>query len=656
MKHSPIYAYIKRVTAKESRYLVASENHKDLVGIPGSLLTGKTMEEIFPIDFARKISGDDRIVINKNTIINLEEDLNDRHLSTIKFPILLGGKKFLAGYTIDITEQKKSEAEIKLRVKNLQVLYESSIKLSNPLTLPEIGKTIIGILESYLEWHHAVVRYKRDGSDELEIIGFTAPGVTTANYQTETKRLKNLVGNTGKGMNGWAIQHKKAVRSGDLPSDPRYVKTFPGIHSGMYAPMIAEEKVLGIISIESETPNAFNELDEQLLSTLANITANAIQRNNHSEQTELQIQRLRALRAIDEAISANLDLKKTLDIFIKNAVNQLGADAAMLLLADPGGKIYECAIGYGLPQAIIKKIKIPVNEKDIEKISTTRQAMKISCPDLVIQLSNNIKSRSKGPFISCYATPIIVKDQVKGILEVFHRIALKPNSDWLGFFETLAGQAAIAIDNTQLFTNLQKSNFELSVAYDQTIEGWSAALDLRDNETEGHTQRVTTITQQLAISAGISGTDLVHIRRGCLLHDIGKVGVPDGILFKPRELTTADWIIMRKHPQLAFDLLSHISFLKPSLDIPYCHHEKWDGTGYPRGLKGEEIPLAARLFSVVDVWDALRSDRPYRKSWPEEKVKKHIHAESGTHFDPKAVELFFKLMEEEPFRHLYQTP
>jgi HD-GYP domain-containing protein (c-di-GMP phosphodiesterase class II) len=139
---------------------------------------------------------------------------------------------------------------------------------------------------------------------------------------------------------------------------------------------------------------------------------------------------------------------------------------------------------------------------------------------------------------------------------------------------------------------------------------------------------------------------IAHVRRGALLQDLGKLGVPDAILLKPAKLTSEEWGIMQKHPQYAYNLLSSVEYLRPALDIPYCHHEKWDGTGYPQGLKGEQIPLIARLFTIVDVWDALRSDRPYRASWPEKKVLEYIRSESGKHFDPQVVPLFFQVLSE----------
>jgi putative nucleotidyltransferase with HDIG domain len=179
-------------------------------------------------------------------------------------------------------------------------------------------------------------------------------------------------------------------------------------------------------------------------------------------------------------------------------------------------------------------------------------------------------------------------------------------------------------------------------AYDETIEGWSNALELRDEETEGHSQRVTEMTLNIARMMNVKTDELVHVRRGALLHDIGKMGIPDAILLKPGKLTVEEWAVMRKHPVYAYDMLAPIDYLRPALDIPYCHHEKFDGTGYPRGLKGEEIPLPARIFAVVDVYDALTSDRPYRKAWSKEEALKYIHEESGTHFDPQVVEAFLK--------------
>jgi len=212
-----------------------------------------------------------------------------------------------------------------------------------------------------------------------------------------------------------------------------------------------------------------------------------------------------------------------------------------------------------------------------------------------------------------------------------------------------AGQAIIRdiTERKKAEESIVALNSELVHAYDATIEGWSRALDLRDHEAEGHSRRVTEMTLRLAVAVGIPPEDLIHVRRGALLHDIGKMGVPDRILLKPGLLDAGEWEIMRRHPDLAREMLTPTAFLHPALDIPYCHHEKWDGTGYPRGLRGEEIPLPARLFALVDVWDALTSDRPYRSAWPREGVLDHLRSLAGTHFDPAIVSVFLRLMRAE---------
>ena len=233
--------------------------------------------------------------------------------------------------------------------------------------------------------------------------------------------------------------------------------------------------------------------------------------------------------------------------------------------------------------------------------------------------------------------------KLKGVLELFNRGPLDPDPEWLSFLGTLGGQAAIAIDNANLFEELQLANMELVEAYDATLEGWVRTLDMRDDETEGHTQRVTELTVRLARVMGVDEVDLEHVRRGALLHDIGKMAIPDNILRKPGPLTDEEWEVMRRHPVYAYNLLSPITFLRPALDIPYCHHERWNGAGYPRGLAEDRIPLTARIFAVVDVWDALCSYRPYRPAWPPERVRAYLREESGSEFDPSVVQAFLLL-------------
>jgi putative nucleotidyltransferase with HDIG domain len=192
---------------------------------------------------------------------------------------------------------------------------------------------------------------------------------------------------------------------------------------------------------------------------------------------------------------------------------------------------------------------------------------------------------------------------------------------------------------------LKQSQRELADAYDATLDGWARAVEMRDRSTEHHTRRVVALAEKLARLLRVPEKDVLHLRRGALLHDIGKLAVPDSILNKPGPLTEEEMAVMRKHPQHAYEVLAHIHFLKGALDIPYCHHERWDGSGYPRQLKGEEIPLAARLFSIIDVWDALSSDRPYRKQLPHSEVVRYLREKSGHLFDPRLVDVFLAIME-----------
>lgn len=255
------------------------------------------------------------------------------------------------------------------------------------------------------------------------------------------------------------------------------------------------------------------------------------------------------------------------------------------------------------------------------------------------------KSLTQPNTTSYFVAPLISRGLVHGVLELFSTNKIHPNDEWLSLLKTLSTQAAIAIENDNLLTSLKQSNDELVTAYDRTLEGWAYALELRDRETVGHSRRVTELTLRLAKKMDISGSQLSNIRRGTLLHDIGKMGLPDSVLLKEGPLTDDEMKIMQAHPRLAFEMLSSIPYLEPALEIPYYHHEKFDGTGYPHGLKGKEIPLPARIFAVVDVWDALLSDRPYRKAWTKDVTLQYIKDQSGKHFDPDVVRKFLEIVE-----------
>jgi HD-GYP domain-containing protein (c-di-GMP phosphodiesterase class II) len=390
---------------------------------------------------------------------------------------------------------------------------------------------------------------------------------------------------------------------------------------------------------EEEVSRAASQLSRQNLELEQEVEA----RRQAQEQAKSRLQHLATLHAIDTIITSSLDLRVTLSVFLEEVAPRLEVDALSILLFNPYTQILEYGAGGGFRTRGLEKTRERLGEGSAGEAARERRMTFIA--DLAQEpggFSRAALVEGEG-FVSYSAVPLVAKGQIKGVLEIFHRERLDPDPEWFEFLQALAVQAAIAIDNATLFRDLQRSNADLVLAYDTTIEGWSRALELRDKDTEGHTRRVTEMTTELARRFGMGDEQLAHVARGALLHDIGKMGVPDAILLKPGELTPEEWEVMRKHPVYAFEMLSPIAYLRPALDIPYCHHEKWNGTGYPRGLKGEQIPLAARIFAVADMWDALCSERMYHAPWPRQKVCDHIRSLAGSHFDPKVVERWMEM-------------
>jgi putative nucleotidyltransferase with HDIG domain len=257
-----------------------------------------------------------------------------------------------------------------------------------------------------------------------------------------------------------------------------------------------------------------------------------------------------------------------------------------------------------------------------------------------MSITDSEKRKLSLPFgrLNTVSISLMIQDQTVGTLYISRARALSPEDQRI--LTAMGDIAANALQEQQRITQERQNT------YDVTLAGWVRALELRDNETEQHTRRVTDMTVELARMMERDEEEVRHIRRGALLHDIGKMAVPDSILLKPGPLTDQEWAVMREHPRYAYDMLAPLSFLQPAMDIPLYHHEKWDGSGYPYGLQGEQIPLAARIFAVIDVWDALSYDRPYRKAWSEERIREHIKSLAGSHFDPKIVSMFLRAVQE----------
>ena len=351
---------------------------------------------------------------------------------------------------------------------------------------------------------------------------------------------------------------------------------------------------------------------------------------------------VKALVGVGSVINSSLGLERVLEEVMDGLIALMGAERGFLMLREPGGEL-KVRIARGIAREDINKEAFAISKTIVKRVAQSGEAILTTNaqedPRFVEQISV-----AAYHLLSILCAPLKIKDNLIGVIYVDNRAhtGIFRNED-LGMISAFANQAAVAIDNASLFDDLQESNAELEIAYQATLEGWVRALDLRDKETEGHTKRVTALTQRLAHAMEVDEDALVHITRGALLHDIGKMAIPDGILLKPGSLTVEERELIQQHPIYAFEMLKPIKFLHPALDIPYCHHEKWDGSGYPRGLKGDEIPFAARIFSIIDVWDALVSDRPYRKGIKPVEVKKSIREQSGIHFDPHVVDAFLNL-------------
>jgi putative nucleotidyltransferase with HDIG domain len=547
----------------------------------------------------------------------------------------------------DVTDRKLREEEIRSRTDELITLYqlsrlladandlESVIELVNRQVVEKIHTTFACI--ALLEEGNLVPRgvYPvRNMKDDFKM-GCRQPMPSLPVCQSVLEKNEPVILQSG------SLEFSRSERALLLLDFAKSVCLVP-----MQVKVISQDSrlALGLLILgeaRQQKREPFTSEKIRLARSIGDQAASNIRRVLLSQQTGRRLQRLTALSNIDRAISSSFDLHISLGLLLGHIAAKLGVDATDILLFNQDSNSLEFSAGRGFRTKSFEKARLRLGEGYAGQAALKREIIHI--PDLAEKHDNLRleKHLAEDHFVSYYGVPLISKGQIVGVLEIFQRARLEPDKEWLDFLNTLAGQAAIAIDSVMQFDNVQRSNLELTMAYDETIEGWSHALDLRDKETEGHTRRVTELTLKLAHAFGLGQADLVQVRWGALLHDIGKMGVPDGILLKPGPLTDEEWVAMKKHPTFAYEMLSPIHYLRLALDIPYCHHEKWDGTGYPRGLKGEQIPLTARIFAVVDVWDALTSDRPYRQAWSEEKAREHIQAGAGTHFDPQVVKTFF---------------
>ena len=564
--------------ASSGAILEVNQKIEDLTGQPADRLIGKNVTELHPYkdsDRCRKllqetlgagnaVAGDLCIVHRDGRNIPVEISVS---------VVTVGGKKIIQGIFRDVSRRVAAEEAHRKEKERAEKYLE-----------------VAGVIIRVLDREGRVALINRKGSDILGYPEQDIIGMTWVDHFVP-ERLRSEV---------WAVFHKLIEGKLDLA----------GYYENPIITKSGEERVIAwhntVLRDEAGSVTA-------TLSSGEDITA----RKKAEDKARYRQDHLATLHSIDMIINSSLDLGVTLQEFLNFVISQLRVDAAAVLLLNPHTQTLEYAAMLGFRNPDIRDSRLRLGEGVAGRAALERRTIRI--PDLNAPETGFLRSsliEGEG-FVSYYAVPLIAKGQVQGVLDVLHRSPLSVDDEWMAFLLSLAAQAAIAIDNAALFTDLQRSNAELILAYDTTIEGWARALELRDQETEGHTKRVVEMTLRLARAMGMDEAALVHVRRGALLHDIGKMSIPDDILLKEGPLTEEEWQIMRRHPVSAFEMLYPISYLRPALDIPYCHHERWDGTGYPRGLKGEQIPLASRIFSLADIWDALNSERRYHPAWPE---------------------------------------
>lgn len=529
-------------------------------------------------------------------------------------------------------------SEIEDRNRELNRLSHASSTLLAGVSsdIPHLCRAIADLLASEFHNSHCSIWLVKDDDLTLERTGAAGPFVDLIR--------PGLLTTKGPGLIAKSIRTRASICVGDVRNFPDYVEGWDKTLSELVVPLRAGDRVLGAIDLQNQYLEAYSDDDVRLIELIASQAALMVEHVHLYLQTEHRLHQLTVLSNIDSAIASSLDLQVTLNILVSQISMHLETDAVDVMLLNPHLQMLEYAAGRGFRGNAIRHVSLLLGEDQAGLAALERTV--VSIPDLAsMQGTLRHPERIMGEdFVSMSAIPLVAKGQVRGVLELYYRRPVEPDPDWINFLEILARQAAVAVEDASLFNDMRRSLTELAVGYDAAIEGWARVLQMRHHDPEELVQTLATLTLDTMRRMGISEADMAHIYRGVLLHDIGKLDIPDAILFKPGPLTSEEWDIIHHHPVYAYDFLQSITYLRPALNIPYCQHERWDGSGYPRGLKGRDIPLEARIFAVVNVWTVLQYERPYRPPWSRERATAYILEQAGCEFDPEVVQVFHHLL------------
>jgi PAS domain S-box-containing protein len=612
--------------------LIGAENLTQVLGKPGLVFIHPDYREMVNQQIQESMTRNAPVQPLEEKLIRL--DGTEINVEVVSQKIIYQGEPAVLLFIHDITQRKRAELGIQRRADEFQVLYETSQSLTILGDIQILLGTIVSQAQALLATSAGgIYLYDRE-REELEIT------IATNSTMPIGTRLK-----LGEGMAGRVALSREPMIIDDYHAWGGRSPSYEGIpvRAVIEAPMIISGELIGVLVVHEvgESTRKFTEEDARLLWMFATQAASAVQETRQLEKIRRYLEESEMVNRLSTALRAARTIDEMLPILIDETLSILNTSAGCIWLYDPESDSLKQAISRGW-FTNISETPILLGEGIAGSVYVSGETY--HSREFSIDPRARESTRSQIPTgWGGVCLPIQSTDEVIGVLFVATQLPREMSDQDARLLSTLAEIGGITINRMRLHEGTVLQAAELEEAYEATLQGWAKALEFRDQETEGHSRRVMEMTISLARAMGLGEEALTHVRRGVLLHDIGKMTVPDRILQKPGPLDEAEWVIMRQHPVHAYELLRPITYLGPTLVIPFCHHEKWDGSGYPRGLKGEEIPLAARIFAVIDVWDALRSDRPYREAQSDQTALRYIKEQSGKHFDPQVVEAFLRV-------------
>jgi len=628
MAYEPLSAVSRRWILKRAKEIVELDSGGCTVyAVP--LSPGRQGSILFePLVLNGELRGCVFWIFDRNTLSKtISADAERR--KTCALAVLTALKAFLMGHD---NLQKNTD---------LAILHRATLEIGKMNSLQQIADVALKILDKEKGWHPSVIRFRSRAGQTLETVAYRGSPTTSAEENRARMDLFNrMIDRPGKGMTGYVIQEGKPIRSLDLPSDPHYIETEPGTRYGIYAPIPIEGVVEGAIGVES-SDYRFTESDLQLLSSIGELVGMGVRSLRLIEMLRERVKWLEILHQINEQVGIEMKPEELYPLLVEQAIEATDAESAALLIYDSTEHVLKKAVARGWMETFFDR-PLKADEGISGRIfSTGKSHLSPIARDDPLLIPRN--RTLVPPDYANIGVPVAAKGRMLGVFHIALRAPVLFTREFVELVEIFGLYAGIVIGRMQLIEALRSADSQMRKAYDETLEGWARAIGIRDNETFQHTVRVAQIAVAIAKRFNLDSQAIENLRRGALLHDVGKLGIPDTILRKPGPLDSEEQAIMRQHALLGYKLLQPIKYLEGALVVPYYHHERWDGTGYPRKLKGEEIPLLARIFAVADVYDAMTSDRPYRPALTAQEAIEYIRSQSGKHFDPQSVEAFLAI-------------